>query len=199
MLEGSVLVHLLNSIVIQTFCLCDLDLSWTYLESSLGSHTHYKVSARYRVIQAKAVSHDGWLAISAVSKVFPLPKGSLCYAAISSKGGVDEAVFPGALSFLRTLAGTGKPLFNLYVPSFLWTGPVMEFFGLWVFLFTHQGFSHLSVVPCHSFHPGGVLICQRIHTSIKLRSKWPGPIIQEVLLVLLPTVGLRRKHLGLPK
>ena len=32
----------------------------------------------------------------------------------------------GALPFPRSLAGTGKPLFNLYVPSLLWTGPVFE-------------------------------------------------------------------------
>lgn len=84
--------------------------------------------------------------------------------------GTVEVMYSWALSFPRTLAGTGKPL-NPYTPSLLGMGPVLEFWGLRFFLFMRQGFSHSSAAPCHSYHLAGVSLCQRIRTSIKLRSK----------------------------
>lgn len=61
------------------------------------------------------------------------------------------------------------------------------------------GSCHWSVVPCLSFHPEEVLLYQRIHTSIKLKLRWPEPASQEGSPVLWPTVELRRRHLEWPK
>lgn len=76
---------------------------------------------------------------------------------------------------------------------------MFEFFEMVLVLVMPLGSCRLSAVPGRSYHPEAALLCRRIHTSIKLRLKWPEPTIQEVLLILLPRVGLRRRHLGLPK
>ena len=94
-----------------------------------------------------------------------------------------------AFLFLRTLADTGKPWLNPPDPSFLWTGPVSEFVWSLVFLFTPPGFSHWSAVPCRSYHPGGVLLGQRIRTTKRetgqqVRSSWE--LVKVLILRLFP-------------
>lgn len=89
MLEGSVLVRLLNSIIIQSFCLCDL--SWIYLESSLSFHTHFKVSAKYRMTQGEETC---MMAVSTAVRM-SASQGSRGSMATSPQGGVDEAIVPG--------------------------------------------------------------------------------------------------------
>lgn len=78
---------------------------------------------------------------------------------ISPKCGDDEVMFPGTLLFPRSLAGTGKPFFffflNLYVLSFLCTGPVFEFSAFFV--------------PCHA---SGVL--SLVSCSLSIISSWGG-------------------------
>ena len=74
----------------------------------------------------------------------PSPERLPVLHSASSKGGMDEVVFPGAILFPRTLAGTGKPLFNLHVFFFFGQDQCCSFL---VF-----GFS--------SSRPGGFLVCQ---------------------------------------
>lgn len=84
-----------------------------------------------------------------------------------------------ALPCLRTLAGAGQPGLNPHDPSLLWTGVVLKLFLSLAFLFMPQGFSHWSAVPGHSYHPGVVLLGQRIRT----REDRNGPASQVILRI----------------
>lgn len=53
-LEGSVLVYLPKSIVIQTVHLCGL--SWIYLESNLSSHAHFRHLPKTEQLKQKTTS-----------------------------------------------------------------------------------------------------------------------------------------------
>ena len=83
------------------------------------------------------------------------------------------------LPCLRTLAGAGQSGLNPHDPSLLWTGLVLELFLSLAFLFMPQGFSHWSAVPGHSYHPGVVLLGQRIRT----RKERNGPASQVILRI----------------
>lgn len=192
MLEGSVLVRLLNSIIIQSFCLCDF--SWIYLESILSFSPISTCLPNTEWLKGKKACT---VAVSAAVRMFPSRRLAGCRA-MSPQGGVDEVRVPRHLPFLGHWQVQENLCLTLMLLLFFEQDRV-RVSGLWFFLFKHQGFSHLSAVPCHSYHLGGVLIGQRIRTSIKPKSKWPEPIIQEVSLVLSPTMGLRRRHLVLPK
>lgn len=106
----------------------------------------------------------------------PRRVSGLCgsFSKVQHRGGDISGVLP----FPRSLAGTGKSLLNPCVPSFPWTGPVFACFEFGFFLFMPLLLSHLSIAPCHSYHLGGVLLCQRIHTinqrkeGYKIKSLW---------------------------
>lgn len=160
MLEGSVLVHLLNFIIIQSFCLCDL--SWIYLESSLSFHTDFKVSATFRVTQGEETCT---MAVSTVEGMSPFPRLAGLMA-MSPQGGINEVTISGSFHVLGHWQVQENLCLTLMFLIFFEQDRV-GVFGLWFFLFKHQGFSHLSAVPCHSYHLGEVLICQRIRTTEK--------------------------------
>lgn len=139
MLEGSVLVHLLNFIIIKSFCLCDL--SWIYLESSLSFHTDFKVSATFRMTQGEETCT---MAVSTVEGMSPFPRLAGLHGNVSTgwhQWGDNFWVVPCP----RTLAGPGKPLFNPHVPNFLWTGPCWSF---WSLVFPFQAPGVFSFVSC---------------------------------------------------
>lgn len=60
--------------------------------------------------------------------------------------GTVEVMYSWALSFPRTLAGTGKP-FNPYTPSLLGMGPVLEFWGLRFSFSCTRGFLIRQLLP----------------------------------------------------
>lgn len=83
-------------------------------------------------------------AVSRVLRMFPFPKGSLGSMAMSPKCGVAEVIAPGALSFLRTLARTGKPCLTFMFLLFFEQDQCWSFWPL-VFPFHAPGvFSSVS-------------------------------------------------------
>lgn len=60
--------------------------------------------------------------------------------------GTVEVMYSWALSFPRTLAGTGKP-FNPYAPSLLGMGPVLELWGLQFSFSCTRGFLSRQLLP----------------------------------------------------
>lgn len=91
----------------------------------------------------------------------------------------------GTLPFPGSLAGVeGYDHSTLvFFLSFFEQDQCLNFRYSW-FQVKPPGSCHWSVVPCLSFHPEEVLLYQRIHTSIKLKLRWPEPASQEGSLVL---------------
>lgn len=190
-LDGSVLIHPLNSVVIQIFHLCNS--SWVSLGNNLSSHAHFSMSAEHRMKKVKEILQDCRLflavTVSISQRVLWAPWKETSFPKGKSRWGDNFRPLP----FPRSQAGTGELLlFSPFVLCFLWTGSLL-------FLLTTLGSCPWSAVPCLPYHPEEVLLCQRIHTSTKLRSEWPEPTTREGLPVLWPIMGLRRKHLELPK
>lgn len=119
-LEGLVLDHLLNSIVTQTFLSLrrKLDLP---RKPPRSPHPFQSVCQTQHDSSNRNVPR--WLVISTVPMMSPLPKG------VAGLCGAVEVKYSWALSFPRTLAGTGKP-FNPCAPPLLGMGPALEVWGL---------------------------------------------------------------------
>lgn len=162
-LEGLVLVHCQKSIVIQIINL--RGLSWIYLESNwvpmpISEH----LPKRELKQKTSSTIANGFHSVE--DGHYLTQKGLWALRQLLQSAAYMRWYFWGP-STSGSLACTGKSLFNLCVP-FLWTGPMFEYLELgFCSKFMPQRLCHLSVAPCHSYHLGGVLLCQRIHTMNK--------------------------------
>lgn len=139
--EGLVLVHLLNSIVIRHFCLCAVKLDLPGKQPQFLYPFQSACQIQNDASRESCPMTDCFY----VLKVFPFPKGSLGSVATSPTRGIFEVVFPGALPFPRTPAGTGKPFFN---PMFLLFYEQDQCWSFVVFGFPFHAPGVFSLVSC---------------------------------------------------
>lgn len=166
-LEGSILVHLLKSWVIQAFCLGELVLP--------GEQAQFSYPKCLPIQNAKSERKPA----TVLSAMLGIPPPHWA----------PGQHFLEALSISRPMDSPEIGVLHPVLFLFVELGPSCSSLRSWQLHLRHQGLSHLLAVPCQSHPLEGVLLCQRTHTSIKLRSKWPEPVIREVLLVLLPIKG----------
>lgn len=142
-LEGPVLVHLLKLTVIQIVYLCDL--GWIYLESNWVPMPILESLPKTEWLKQKmsSVMPNGFRSVEDVT--FPRRVSGLCDSFPKMQPTWGD--ISGALPLPRSLAGTGKPLFNFYVPSFLWIGPVFKFLEPCLYFSCLNGFLICELFP----------------------------------------------------